>query len=93
LVTALACAGPGIRHRAAITNRKLTASRKNACPMPHAFTIRPAGAGPSMPLRCAVEAKTELAAGNCCGSTSVGISDEPAGNEKASATPNSSESA
>lgn len=61
--------------------------------MPQAFTAIPAGAGPSMPLRCAVDANTELAAGNCSGATGVGISADAAENGNASATPNSNDRA
>jgi len=80
--------GSGTRNSAAMTKRKLKASRKKAEAAPSDFVIIPAGAGPTIPASSALLCHTELAAGSCSGWTRERSRGPAEGMAKASATPN-----
>src|SRR6266481_4169104 len=77
----------GIVQSAAIKNRKLKESSRNAHAAPSDFIITPAGLGAATPANNAVLCQTEFAAGNCGGSTSDRIIAGAEGIANASAMP------
>ncbi len=79
--------GSGSLTSAPMTNKKLIASMKNAQAVPRLLTIRPADAGPAMPVSCWVLCVTEFAVGSWPGSSIDGSSVCAAGPANASATP------